>query len=67
MNRTVLSVVSVIGAAVSAAALVLLVPSLFRAGEQGHPWAVGVSACLTVLFAAGARHWRSSGSARDGG
>lgn len=57
-NETLLFVVSLIGLAVSAAVLILLVPSLFRSGEPASVWAFGVSASLTVVFAVGTRHWQ---------
>ncbi|MBA8826265.1 hypothetical protein FHX42_003641 [Saccharopolyspora lacisalsi] len=65
-KKTWLFVISLVGMAASAAVLILFIPSLFRSGEQGDVWAVGVLACLTVAFAVGARYWRPSTSISDG-
>lgn len=46
-------VVSLMGLAVSAAALVLLVPSFFDGGSTISPWVVAGLACLAVAFAVG--------------
>ncbi|GHC80269.1 hypothetical protein GCM10007079_19100 [Nocardiopsis terrae] len=51
-------VMSLVGMAVSASVLILLVLSLFRPGGQGNVWAVGALACLTVVCAVGVRYWR---------
>ncbi len=59
-RRTALLVVCVLGLAVSAAVLVLLLPPLFSPGEQAGPWAVGVSAVLAVVFAGGCLRWGPS-------
>ncbi|KIH99629.1 hypothetical protein LP52_06960 [Streptomonospora alba] len=59
-------VISLVGMAMSAAVLILFIPPLFRSGEQGSVWAVGVLTCLTVAFAVGTRYWRPSTSASDG-
>lgn len=66
MNRTRLFVVSLLGMAMSASALMLCIPSLFRPGEQGSFWVLGVLACLTVAFAVGTRYWRPSTLHPDG-
>ncbi|PRW62948.1 hypothetical protein [Actinopolyspora mortivallis] len=66
MRGTRLFVVSLAGMSVSAAVLMLLIPSLFHADEQPSFWGLGVLACLTVAFAVGARYWRPSTS-RPGG
>ena len=58
---------SLIGYAVSAAVLISLLPSLFRSGEQGSVWAIGVFACLSVAFALGMLYWRPSPSAPESG
>ncbi|SDP67202.1 hypothetical protein SAMN04487905_1075 [Actinopolyspora xinjiangensis] len=67
MKQTWLFVVSLAGMAVSAAVLMLYIPSLFRSGEQDGFWTLGVLACLTVTFAVGTRYWRPSTSGSDGG
>ena len=59
MNRqTSLFVISLVGMAASAAVLILLIPSLFRSGEQVDIWLVGGLGVLAVAFAAGTRRWR---------
>ncbi|WP_092629180.1 hypothetical protein [Actinopolyspora mzabensis] len=67
MKETWLFVVSLAGMAVSAAALMLLIPSLFDSGEQGDFWGIGVLACLAVVFAVGMLYWRPSTSSSEGG
>lgn len=57
-KRTLLFIVSLVGMAVSAAVLILLIPSLFGPGEQVDIWLVGGLAVLVVAFAAGTRRWR---------
>jgi hypothetical protein len=57
-RRTLLFIVSLVGMAISAAVLILLIPSLFRPGEQVDIWLVGGLAVLVVALAAGARRWR---------
>ncbi|MFD1717538.1 hypothetical protein [Georgenia deserti] len=58
MNKTWLCVLSLIGTAISGAALILLIPSLFRPGEHDNVWSVLALACLTAVFAVGTRRWR---------
>lgn len=59
MNRRTLPfIVSLVSMAVLAAVLILLIPSLFRPGEQVNIWLVGSLAVLVAAFAAGTRHWR---------
>jgi uncharacterized membrane protein YbhN (UPF0104 family) len=53
-----LFIVSLVSMAVSAAVLILLIPSLFRPGEQVDIWLVGGLVVLVVALAAGARRWR---------
>ncbi|WP_033401592.1 hypothetical protein [Actinopolyspora mortivallis] len=67
MKETWLFVTSLTGMAVSAAVLILRIPSLFQAGERASFWGPGVLACLTVVFAVGALYWRPSPSGSDGG
>jgi len=57
-RQALLFLVSLISLAVSAAALILLIPSQFRPGEQVDIWLVGSLAVLVVAFAAGTRRWR---------
>ena len=57
-KRTLLFIVSLVSLAVSAAVLILLIPSLFRPGEQVDIWLVGGLAVLVVDFAVGTRRWR---------
>jgi len=57
-GRTLLFMVSLVATALSAAVLILLIPSLFRTGEQVNIWLVGGLAVLVVAFAAGTRRWR---------
>ncbi|NYH79667.1 hypothetical protein FHR84_003005 [Actinopolyspora biskrensis] len=66
MKETWLFVVSLVGMAVSAAAVILQLPSLFHAGEQSSFWGLGILACLTVAFAAGVLYWRPSTSRSNG-
>ncbi|WP_407342235.1 VOC family protein [Pengzhenrongella phosphoraccumulans] len=56
-RRSLLCVVSLVSLAVSAAVLILLIPSFFRPGEQVDLWLVGVLAVLVLAFAAGTRRW----------
>lgn len=65
MSRTALFVSSLIGMAASAAVLILLLPSLFRAGEQGSVLGLTVWAVLTLVFAVGTRYWRPSPPVSD--
>lgn len=65
MKRAWLFVLSLVGMAVSAAVLILLIPSLFRSDEQASVWAVAVLACLAVAFAVGTRYWRPPTSTSD--
>jgi hypothetical protein len=65
MERIWLFVISLIGMAVSAAVLILRIPSLFREGEQTNVWAVVVPACLALSFAVGTLYWRTSKSISD--
>lgn len=58
MKTPWLFVISLVGLADSAAVLVLVIPSFFRAGEGGHVATAGVSATLAIAFAAGTLHWR---------
>jgi hypothetical protein len=62
MQRKWLSVISLLGMAASASVLILLIPSLFREGEQTNVWAIVVLACLAVTFAVGTWYWRPSTS-----
>ncbi len=64
--RTWLFVVSLVGMAVSAAVLILFIPSLFQSDEHGNAWTVGVLACLAVVFAVGTLYWRPSASISNG-
>lgn len=59
-KKTWMFVISLLGLAVSAAVLMLLIPPLFNSGEQGSPVAVGVLGCLAVAFAAGMLYLRPS-------
>ena len=65
-KRTLLFIVSLVSMDVSAAVLVLLIPSLFRPGKQVDIWLVGGLAILVVASAAGARCWRSSTPVSNG-
>ena len=56
-RRTLLFIVSLVSMAVSAAVLILLIPSLFRPGEQVDTWLVGGLTVLVLAFAAGIRRW----------
>ncbi|WP_092927770.1 hypothetical protein [Actinopolyspora alba] len=67
MKENWLFVVSLAGMTVSAAALMLLIPSLFDSGEQGNFRGIGVLACLAVVFAVGMLYWRPSPSSSDNG
>jgi hypothetical protein len=57
-KRTLLFIVSLVSMAVSAAVLVLLIPSLFRPGEQIDIWLIAGLVVLVVALASGARRWR---------
>ena len=57
-RQTSLFVVSLLVLAVSAAVVILLIPSLLSSGEQVSAWAVGVPAFLAAVSAAGMWHWR---------
>lgn len=57
-KRTLPFIVSLVSLTISAAVLILLIPSLFRPGEQVDIWLVGGLAVLVVAFAAGTRRWR---------
>lgn len=63
MNKTRLSVISILGLAVCGATLVMLVPSFFGPGESASVWLVGTLAGLGLVFAVAARYWRPSPSA----
>lgn len=65
-DETLLFVSSLVGLAVSAAVVILLVPTLFRSAEPGRVWAAAISGCLAVAFAVGTRRWRPSGQHPDG-
>ena len=65
MKKTWMFVMSLVGMTISAAVLILLIPSLFRSGEQASLWTVGVLASLTVAFAVGMLYWRPSTSTSD--
>ncbi|MGJ9414342.1 hypothetical protein ACHAAC_16700 [Aeromicrobium sp. CF4.19] len=67
MTKTWPFVLSLAGMSVSAAVLILLVPSLFGSGEQVSVEALVVLACLAGVFAVGARLCRPSSSGSDGG
>lgn len=59
MRRAWPFVTCILGAALSGAVLILLIPSLFSSRDNGNVWiAVGVLGCLFLAFAAGARYWR---------
>ncbi len=60
MNRSTMFVASVIGLAVSAAVLILLLPSLFDSGEGANLWLLGSLAVLAVIFGVGTRRLRPS-------
>lgn len=61
MRRAWPVVLCILGAALSGAVLILLVPSLVGSGDDETVWiAVGVSGCLFLAFAAGARYWKRS-------
>jgi len=62
----VLFLVSLVGTAVSAAVLIMLIPSLFRSVDQSTVWAAGVLGCLTLVFAQGTRYWHPSRTISDG-
>lgn len=64
-RQTWLFVASLTGMSVSAAVLILLVPSLFRADAQVATWVVGVLAGLVMAFGFAALYWRPSISPRD--
>lgn len=58
-SPTALAVSCLAGLSLSAAVLILLVPTLFRPDGQVHPLVLVGLAALGVVFAVGARHWRS--------
>lgn len=60
MNRTTMFVASVIGLAVSAAVLILLLPSLFDSGDGPNTWLISSLAILAVIFAVGTGRLRPS-------
>ena len=66
-KKTWMFVLSLVGLAVSAALLILLIPSLFHSGEQAGFWTAGVLAFLAVVFAVGTRYWRPSPPLSHGG
>lgn len=57
MKHPWLFVTSLIGLAVSAAIVILLIPSLFRSGQYINDWLVGGLVILTA-FAVATRYWR---------
>ncbi len=59
-------VFSLLGMAVSAAALIMLIPPIFDPGEQSNAWAAGALACLTLTLAAGALYSRPSTAGSHG-
>lgn len=65
MKKTWMFVISLLGMAISASGLILLIPSLFRSDEQTSIWALGVLTCLAVVFAVGALYWRPSRSTSE--
>ncbi|WP_026116018.1 hypothetical protein [Nocardiopsis kunsanensis] len=60
MKKTWMFVISLAGMSISAAGLMLLVPSLFGSGEQISIWPLAALACLVAVFAAGTMYWRPS-------
>lgn len=54
MNKTWPFVTCILGTAFFGAALILLIPSLFRPDHGGHRWVAALMGCLAVVFAAGA-------------
>lgn len=67
MKQTWMFVISLLGMAVSAAGLILLIPPFFDPGAQGNVWAAGILACLALVLAVGALYWRPSASGPHGG
>ncbi|MCL3860647.1 hypothetical protein [Actinotalea sp. K2] len=57
-SPTALSALCIVGLAVSASILMLLVPSLFLSGAQVHPLVVVGLVAVSAGFAVGARYWR---------
>lgn len=62
MKKTWKFVMSLLGMSVSASVLILLIPSLFRPGEQANLWVFGGLACLSLCLAVGTLYWRPSTS-----
>lgn len=60
MKKTWMFVISLAGMSVSAAGLILLVPSLFGSGEQTSIWPLAALACLVVVFVVGTMYGRPS-------
>ncbi len=53
-------VISLLGMAVSAAVLLLLIPSMFGPDGGQDPGVIAVPAVLVAVFAAGTLRWRPS-------
>ena len=60
MNQQQMFVASLVGLAVSAAVLIVIVPSLFVDGGAVPTWVVGALVVLVVTFGIGTRRWRPS-------
>ena len=56
MNRDRRLLICVVGLTVSAAALILIVPSAIE--SDAAPWFVGLLAALVAVFGAGTLRWR---------
>lgn len=61
-------VISVVGLALSAGVLILLLPTLFDpSGDLVSGWLLAVLAGLAVMFAIGTRRWRPSAARPESG
>lgn len=57
MTRATLFVISLVGLALSASVLVLLLPPLIESGGAGRAWVAGGAAVLATARAIGTRWW----------
>ena len=65
MDKTWPLVICILGTALSSAALILLIPSLFRSDHGGTLWVAVLMGCIAVVFASGSLYWKSHFSVGD--
>lgn len=59
MKKNRLFLASLIGLAAAGAVLILFIPRLFDAPDQGTVWTVAVLSLLVVVFVAGTIRWKT--------